>query len=315
MSKVPVIDFSKQDLLQSGSPEWNSVRVQVLRALEDYGCFEASINQLLELRRAVFGAAEELFDLPLPTKKLCVSESRFRGYMGTAPPSRLHESMSIDDAHIAGNIEQHLTNILWPQGNMSFSKTMVSFTELALRLEKTIKRMILESFGLEKHMDELINSTNTNHHLRIIKYESPETNEPTLGVRLRAHCDMNALTLLYQNEVDGLEIRNKDGEWIKLMPSANSFVVVIGESFSVWLNGRLSSPYHRVTMNGNKVRYSIGLFTSPKGGYLIEVPKELVDDENPLLFKPYDHDEFMAFYSTQIAQGALSVGLKAYCSA
>ncbi|KAK8617610.1 hypothetical protein V6N13_080520 [Hibiscus sabdariffa] len=291
MSKVPVIDFLKQDLLQPGSPEWNSVRVCVRRAMEDYGSFEALIDRLLELRMAVFGAAEELFDLPLPTKKLCVSESRFRGYMLMAPPSRLHESMSIDDAHIARNIEQHLTNILWPQGNMNFSKTMVSFTELALRLEKTIKRMILESFGLEKHMDELINSTNTNHHLRINKYESPETNEPTLG------------------------IRNKDGEWIKLMPSANSFVVVIGESFSVWLNGRLSSPYHRVTMNGNKVRYSIRLFTSPKGGYLIEVPKELVDDENPLLFKPYDHDEFMAFYSTQITQGALSVGLKAYCSA
>ncbi|KAK8993515.1 hypothetical protein V6N11_033610 [Hibiscus sabdariffa] len=283
MSKVPVIDFLKQDLLQPGSPEWNSVRVCVRRAMEDYGSFEALIDRLLELRMAVFGAAEELFDLPLPTKKLCVSESRFRGYMLMAPPSRLHESMSIDDAHIARNIEQHLTNILWPQGNMNFSKTMVSFTELALRLEKTIKRMILESFGLEKHMDELINSTNTNHHLRINKYESPETNEPTLGVPLHAHCDMNALTLLYQNEV--------------------------------WLNGRLSSPYHRVTMNGNKVRYSIRLFTSPKGGYLIEVPKELVDDENPLLFKPYDHDEFMAFYSTQITQGALSVGLKAYCSA
>ncbi|KAL4347025.1 hypothetical protein GQ457_17G003670 [Hibiscus cannabinus] len=122
MSKVPVIDFSKQDLLQPGSSEWNSVRVRVRvrRALEDYGSFEASIDRLLELQKAVFGAAEELFDLPLPTKKLCVSESRFCGYMATAPPSRLHESMSIYDAHIAGNIEQHLTNILWPQGNMNF---------------------------------------------------------------------------------------------------------------------------------------------------------------------------------------------------
>ncbi|KAL4347458.1 hypothetical protein GQ457_17G003650 [Hibiscus cannabinus] len=82
MSKVRVIDFSKQDLLQPGSLEWNTVRVQVRRVLEDYGCFEASIDRLLELRRAVFGATEELFNLPLPTKKLCVSESRFCGCMG-----------------------------------------------------------------------------------------------------------------------------------------------------------------------------------------------------------------------------------------
>ncbi|GMJ06812.1 hypothetical protein like AT1G52820 [Hibiscus trionum] len=309
MAKVPVIDFSKQNLLQPGSPEWNSVRVQVRKALEDYGCFEASFDRVLELRRAVFRAVEELFDLPLQTKKLCVSENRFRGYQGTAP-SRLLESMSISDAHVEDNIEERLTNILWPQGNISFSKTMVSFTELASRLEKTIKRMILESFGLEKHMDEVMNSAN--HNLRIMKYESPKTSEPTVGVR--AHCDMSALTLLYQNEVDGLQIQNKDGEWINVLPSANSFVVMIGESFSVWLNGRLSSPYHRVTMKGNKARYSIGLFTGPRGGYQIEVPKELVDDKNPLLFKPYDHDEFLKFYSTQVAQGALSVGLKAYCS-
>ncbi|KAK8617626.1 hypothetical protein V6N13_080536 [Hibiscus sabdariffa] len=76
-----------------------------------------------------------------------------------------------------------------------------------------------------------------------------------------------------------------------------------------------SSPCHRVTMKGNKARYSIGLFTGPRGGYLIEVPKELVDDKNPLLFKPNDYVEFLKFYSTQLAQGALSFGLKAYCSA
>ncbi|GMJ06814.1 hypothetical protein HRI_004350600 [Hibiscus trionum] len=53
MAKVSVIDFSKQNLLQPGSPEWNSVRVQVRKALEDYGCFEASFDRVLELRRAV----------------------------------------------------------------------------------------------------------------------------------------------------------------------------------------------------------------------------------------------------------------------
>ncbi|KAK8617625.1 hypothetical protein V6N13_080535 [Hibiscus sabdariffa] len=80
MAKVPVIDFSKQDLVQPGSPEWNSVKVQVRKALEDYSCFKASFDRVLELRRAVFGAAKELFDLPLQTKKLCDSENHFHGY-------------------------------------------------------------------------------------------------------------------------------------------------------------------------------------------------------------------------------------------
>ncbi|MBA0809712.1 hypothetical protein Gohar_025341 [Gossypium harknessii] len=173
--------------------------------------------------------------------------------------------------------------------------------------------MILESFGLEKYMDELIDSTN--YQLRVMKYEKPKTKDSTHD----AHCDSNMLTLLYQNEVNGLQIQSKDGEWINMKPSPNSFIVLIGESLSVWLNGRLPSPSHRVMMKGNEDRYSLGLFTRPRGGYVIKVPNELVDDNNPILFKPHDHEEFLKFYYSEITQAAVKPGgyisrLKAYCS-
>ncbi|KAB2005439.1 hypothetical protein ES319_D11G269600v1 [Gossypium barbadense] len=67
-------------------------------------------------------------------------------------------------------------------------------------------------------------------------------------------------------------------------------------------------------MKGNEARYSIGLFAWPRGGYLVKVPKELVDDKNPMLFKPVDLEEFLKFYSPQIVQGATKSSLKAYCS-
>ncbi|KAA3473136.1 putative 2-oxoglutarate-dependent dioxygenase AOP1 [Gossypium australe] len=307
-AKVPVIDFSNQNLKPS-SPEWDLLKFQVREALEEYSCFEASFDQLLELRQPVLEALEQLFDLPSQTKQLCVSDKPFRAYFG--PPSRLYESMSTDDAHSVENIEQCLTTTLWPQGNISFSKTLASFTQLASGLEKTILRMILESFGLEKYMDELVDSTN--NHLRAMKYGRTNTSEPTLGVP--AHCDHTTMTLLCQlNEVQGLEIQNKTGEWININPSPNSFVVMLGESFSVWLNGRLPSAYHRVMMKGNETRYSIGLFARPRGGYLVKVPKELVDDKNPMLFKPFDLEEFLKIYSPQAVQGATKSTLKAYCS-
>ncbi|KAK8271639.1 hypothetical protein V6Z11_D11G273900 [Gossypium hirsutum] len=243
-AKVPVIDFSNQNL-KPISPEWDLLEFRVREALEEYGFLEA---------------LEQLFDLPLQTKQLCVSDKPFRAYHGS--PSRLYESISTDDAHIAENIEQCVTTTLSPQGNISFS------------------------FGLEKYMDELVDSTN--NHLRAMKYGRPNTSEPTLGT------------------VQGLEILNKNGEWMNINPSPNSFVV--------WLNGRLSSAYHRVMMKGNEARYSIGLFAWPRGGYLVKVPKELVDDKNPMLFKPVDLEEFLKFYSPQIVQGATKSSLKAYCS-
>ena len=50
----------------------------------------------------------------------------------------------------------------------------------------------MESFGLEKYMDELMDSTN--YILRLMKYEGPQTSEPTLAAR--AHSDQNTVTLL-----------------------------------------------------------------------------------------------------------------------
>ncbi|GMI93989.1 hypothetical protein like AT1G52820 [Hibiscus trionum] len=307
-AKLPVIDFSNPNL-KPGSPEWDSVKFQVREALEEYGCFEASSDQVAELRNSVFGAMEEVFDLPLETKKLYVSDKLFRGYFEY--PSGMPETITIDEAQSAGNIEQRLTTTLWPHGNISFGKTLVSFTEMALRLEKTIKRMILEIFGVEKYMDELIGSTNC--LLKLFKYKAPQTSEPTLGVY--AHTDQNMVTLLYQNEVGGLEIRKKsDGEWINVQPSPDSFVVVIGESLSVWLNGGISPTYHRVMVKGDKARYSVGIFATPRGGYRVKAPEELVDDKNPMLFKPFDYEEFLGFYLTQVARGGAKAGLTTYCS-
>ncbi|MBA0567386.1 hypothetical protein Golob_012125 [Gossypium lobatum] len=175
--------------------------------------------------------------------------------------------------------------------------------------------MILESFGLEKYMDELTDIAN--YQLRIMKYEKPKTNEQTMMAP--AHCDQNMMTLLYQDEVNGLEIQNKDGEWMNMKLSPSSFIVIIGECLSVWLNGRLSSPYHRVMMKGNEDRYSLGLFSTVREGYIVKVPTELVDEKNPMLFKPHDHEEFLKIFSSEMAKAdfkseVVVSRLKAYCS-
>ncbi|GMI65311.1 hypothetical protein like AT1G52820 [Hibiscus trionum] len=307
--RLPVIDFSKQEL-KPGSPDWDSVKVQVREALEEYGCFEASFDKVADVRDVLFGAMEELFDLPKQTKQLCTSDKPFSGYHD-ATAKLLRESMMIDEAHIPGNIDRGLTNILWPQGNISFSKTIVSFTQLAAGLEKTVRRMLLESFGVEKYMDELNDATN--YTLRAIKYGRQRTGEPTLGAD--AHTDKGMLTVLYQNEVHGLEIRTRDGEWIDIKPSPKSFIIMNGESLGAWLNGRLSAPYHRVVTKGNKVRYSVAFFANPRGGYRVKVPEELVDDKNGLLFKPFDYEEYLQYYSVRAARGDFTTDLKVYSNA
>ncbi|CAI0459349.1 unnamed protein product [Linum tenue] len=198
---------------------------------------------------------------------------------------------------------------MWPRGNPSFSKTINSYAEKLSELEKAVRKMIAESFGLEKYIDEHLNSTN--YLLRFSKYNRPNTPDTELG--LSPHTDKSLMTILHQNQVDGLELQTKNGSWIKFKPSTpNSFIVMTSESLTGWLNGRLGATYHRVMMSGNEARYSLALFSYPKDGYVIEVPEEMVNEEHPLLFKPFYYEEFISFDYHNAGQEAPSA-LRAFC--
>ncbi|XP_062086869.1 probable 2-oxoglutarate-dependent dioxygenase AOP1 [Humulus lupulus] len=305
--RFPSVDFSVQ--LKPGTPEWNTVRTQVRQALEEFGCFEAKFDKIpIDIRKALLDAVQELFDLPLQTKLRNISKKPFHGYLGQYPHLPLYESMGIDDANIRENVE-NLTTILWPNGNPKFCETIQSYSDQLSELDQIIRRMILESLGVEKYLEEHMESTN--YLLRVMKYKGPQTPETKLG--LNAHRDKNIVTILNQNQVEGLEVQTKDGEWISFKPSSSdSFIVMIGDSLYAWANGRLHSPNHRVMMTGNEARYSTGLFSIPKAGYMVKAPEELVDEDHPLLFKPFDHVQFLYYYQSQIAQKAPS-DLRCYC--
>ncbi|KAK3411007.1 hypothetical protein EUGRSUZ_J03027 [Eucalyptus grandis] len=151
------------------------------------------------------------------------------------------------------------------------SKTMHSYTEKLSELDQMIRRMILESLGT------------TSRRLRVMKYAAPRTTDDQIG--LAPHTDKIFLTILCQNDVHGLQVQTKHGEWFSARPSPNSFTVMIGDSLYAWVNGSLHSLCHQVMISGNEVRYSAALFSIPKGGYIIKAPNELVDEEHPLLFQ------------------------------
>lgn len=118
--KLPVLDFSC-DNLKPGTSTWLSTSTEVMQALEDYGCFVVVYDKApLELRNEVFGALEELFDLPTETKmKNKYDQKPLNGYVGQIPKIPLHESMGIDNATTLEGT-QTFTNMLWPNGNDRF---------------------------------------------------------------------------------------------------------------------------------------------------------------------------------------------------
>ncbi|KAF2301324.1 hypothetical protein GH714_022738 [Hevea brasiliensis] len=297
----PVIDFSRLDLNPGSNPEeWDSVKSQVLKAAEKYGCFKFVSNKISsELRKAILSDLEEIFALPLEIKMGNTSEIPNAGYIGKTPFTPLFESLGIVDPIALENVES-LTNALWPEGKPSFSNNIQSYSKQILEIEKIIRTMVVEGLGLEKYLDEHLNSSAS--CLRVIKYESPKTNEAEIG--LVAHTDHGMIAILYQNQVDGLEVETKTREWIDVKLEPDHFVVIIGESFLAWTNGRIYAPNHRVTMTGKDVRYSVGTFTAFKAGYMVKAPEELVDEEHPLLYKPFDFLEVLKRHQEEVQKSS-----------
>ncbi|KAF8407003.1 hypothetical protein HHK36_006124 [Tetracentron sinense] len=172
-----------------------------------------------------------------------------------------------------------------------------------LELELIIRKMILESLGVEKYYNSHVENSNT--ILRVMKYEPPPSSASAIG--LLAHTDTNIITILCQDEVQGLEVLSKEGNWLQVAPSKGTFVAVVGQVLKAWSNGRLHAAKHRVVMRGDTERYSCGLFSIPKDGVVIETPSELIDEEHPLLFRPFNYLDFLTYFHSNISDNALEI--------
>ncbi|KAL1551455.1 putative 2-oxoglutarate-dependent dioxygenase AOP1 [Salvia divinorum] len=311
--KIPLIDLS--NLGKDDSSRWESTKIEIREALQEYGCFEATCNNIPpELKKSVDDGMRQLFDRPLAIKlRNKYPHKPYAGYMGQHDHVPLYESLGIDGA-LSSRAVDTFANLMWPgQGNPTFSKDFRLYCEKLSELDKIVRRVVVESLGLEDYIDEHINSTD--YVCRMQKYEAPRTPRSMLG--LVPHTDKNILTVLHQlNHVNGLQFLTKDGKnWIPAdQTSPYSFVVVLGISFHAWTNGRLHAPYHKVVVSGDEARYSIGLFSVPKEGCVVKAPAELVDEDHPLLYKPFDYFKFLDFTSTDAGRVS-SDPLKDYCGA
>ncbi|THX99639.1 Clavaminate synthase-like protein, partial [Aureobasidium pullulans] len=93
----------------------------------------------------------------------------------------------------------------------------------------------------------------------VMNYYPITTAEETASnaVGLGSHTDLQLFTLLWQDEVGGLQVLTKDGQWIKATPKPGTFVVNIGDFMM-----RLSNDFFKKGLNFNCVEGVIPTCTS-----------------------------------------------------
>ena len=105
------------------------------------------------------------------------------------------------------------------------SETAFSYSKIVAELDQMVMRMVSEAYGIEKNYESLLGSMS--YLLRLIKYRRPHENEKNLGIV--PHTDKSFMSILQQDQVKGLEIKTKDGEWMVIDPSPFSFIVMAGD--------------------------------------------------------------------------------------
>lgn len=89
--------------------------------------------------------------------------------------------------------------------------------------------MIFESYGLDKYYES--HAASITYLLRVLKNKAPHVNDPTLG--FVAHTDKSFTTILYQNQIDALEVETKNGDWLRVGLPPKSFVFMAGDALMV----------------------------------------------------------------------------------
>lgn len=138
---------------------------------------------------------------------------------------------------------------------------------------------------------------NGNSILRPIHYP-PITGDVEPGaVRAGAHEDINLITLLVGASADGLEVLNKNNEWVAVTEIENHIVVNVGDMLQRLTNNKLKSTTHRVVNPPKEKmgtsRYSVPFFLHPRSDMPLNCLESCVDNENPKAYEDCTAGEYL----------------------
>jgi isopenicillin N synthase-like dioxygenase len=133
----------------------------------------------------------------------------------------------------------------------------------------------------------------TMYHLRLIHYPPMDRLTPKPGqLGCGAHTDYGTLTLLADDGVGGLQVRQRSGEWTDVPVPEGHLVVNLGDLMAIWTNDRWVSNPHRVVNPPGVDRYSSPLFVTPPFHLRIEALDTCLADgatprHEPMVSGPY----------------------------
>ncbi|KAL7494294.1 hypothetical protein ACHAWT_003364 [Skeletonema menzelii] len=170
---------------------------------------------------------------------------------------------------------------VWPDevkhGNvLGFRQTLLRYQDELLKLADKL----MVAFATSLNSDDgavglpldyfLVRTRNPMCTLRLLHYP-PSLDMSNSGCG--AHTDYGLFTILQQDGIGGLQVRNHAKKWINAKPLRGSFVINVGDMLSHWSSGVYASTVHRVVSPSGSSgyhRYSVPFFFNPDHDAVVE---------------------------------------------
>jgi len=285
----PVVDISAFTGTAAPAAERKAAVDAIGRACAETGFFAVTGHGVP--RRVIddlIAAAYQFFDLPA-AEKLAVKRPRpeqNRGYIppgderlarlrGDETPPDLKELFAIgpfdlpDTPYFTGPAAYpSFAANLWPDRPGSLRPALEAYW----RALEGVAAALCHIFALALDLPPDFFAGRTDKHisqLRLMHYPPPRGTPLPGQLRAGAHSDLGMMTLIHSdNEIGGLEVRDRSGRWVAARQRADAFTVNLGDLMMRWTNDRWQSTLHRVVNpdageDGRSRRLSIGMFYIP----------------------------------------------------
>ncbi|XP_021766948.1 gibberellin 2-beta-dioxygenase 8-like isoform X2 [Chenopodium quinoa] len=181
--------------------------------------------------------------------------------------------------------------------------TVKQFAITVSELANKLTNILVEKLGHEELTFFEDNCLPNTCYLRMNRYPPCPKYSHVFG--LMPHTDSDFLTILYQDQVGGLQLV-KDGKWISVKPNPEALIVNIGDLFQAWSNGVYNSVVHRVVANPRLERFSTAYFLCPSGDAIIQSFKE------PSIYRKFSFGEYRQQVQQDVKEYGYKIGLSRF---
>ena len=292
LTKPQLVDFS---LFLHGTPSQRlSAASSILHGFQTAGFVYLSSHSISEqVIKNVFSTSAAFFRRPLSEKEKLgwTTPQANRGYVshGREKVSALLSKEEVaklkaqvpdlkESFEIGREGEEGLPNN-WPSGDTDFKEVMTSFHDRCKELHIQVMRAIAVGMGLEEGYFDGFTDVGDNT-LRLLHYPSVPKDvfkKNKMQVRAGEHTDYGSITLLFQDDRGGLQVKSPGGTFVDATPIPGTVVVNSGDLLARWSNDTIKSTTHRVVEppspeegDVHPARYSVAYFCNPNFSSQIE---------------------------------------------